>query len=66
MCYCNFPRHTYVKLNFWIKSRKRERLLVIDEEMRICLSTTGPRIKKISCSKKHILHIETRTCLFFV
>lgn len=34
-----------------IKSKKRERLLMIDEEMRVCLSTIEPRIEKI-CSEK--------------
>ena len=35
-----------------IKSKKRERLQMVDAEMRVCLSNIEPRLTKI-CSKKH-------------
>ena len=40
-----------------IKSKKRERLQIVDEEMRVGLSTTEPRLSLI-CSRKevHVSH----------
>ena len=34
-----------------IKSKKRERLLNVDQEMRVCLSTLNPRIEKLCIDK---------------
>lgn len=40
-----------------MKSKKRERLLIIDAEMRVCLSSIEPRIEKLcddtKCNKSH-------------
>jgi hypothetical protein len=40
-----------------IKSKKRERLLNIDEELRVCLSELEPRFEEICKNKQaHISH----------
>ena len=50
--HCCYFRQTYIcELGFsamtTIKNKKRERLLSVEEEMRVCLSTIRPRIKEI-------------------
>lgn len=35
-----------------IKSKKRERLLMVDQEMRVCLSLIEPRIEKLCCENQ--------------
>jgi hypothetical protein len=42
----------------YIKNKKREQLLSLDQEIRVCLSAIRPRIKQLCRSKQaHISHL---------